>query len=156
VRRLTPIELAVGVSLVGCLLAVGVPTFARELHASRFVEPEAGLARIGAGAIAWAEARGTFSESAPLTPREPPRGKKEVDPPGTWDTPSWRALDFRPAPEGVPHAFAFAFESTGSTFVARAHGDLDGDGVWSTFETRGAINGKAELAPGMYVEAELE
>jgi hypothetical protein len=163
-RKLTPIELAIGASLVGCLLAVGVPTFVREVHASRFVEPEAGLAKIGVGALAFAEVNGAFPETAPLTPPEPPRGKKDVDPPGTWDTPTWRALDFRPAPEGVPHAFAFAFEAAapqsanGAYSVARARGDLDGDGIWSTFETRGVARpgAKPELVPGMYVEAELE
>jgi hypothetical protein len=160
VRKLTPIELAIGASLVGCLLAVGVPTFVREVHASRFVEPEAGLAKLGADALAYAEVNGAFPESAPLTPREPPRGKKDVDPPGTWDAPSWRALDFRPSPEGVPHAYSFSFEAAPprTSFVARAHGDLDGDGIWSTFETRGVVRpgAKPELVPGMYVEAELE
>jgi hypothetical protein len=167
-RKLTSIELAIGASLVGCLLAVGVPTFVREVHASRFVEPEVGLANLGAGALAYAEANGAFPANAPLTPHEPPRGKKDVDPPGTWDTPSWRALAFRPSPEGVPHAYAFSFEATpphptavppqGASFVARAHGDLDGDGIWSTFETRGVARpgAKPELVPGMYVEAELE
>jgi hypothetical protein len=106
--------------------------------------------------------------------RFPPRGKKEADLPGTWDTPTWKALAFRPAAEGVPHAYAFSFESTsgGSAFVAQAHGDLDGDGVLSTFEIRGrsgregvsppnaaravVADGQPVVLPGMYVEAELE
>lgn len=157
-RRFTPIELALGVSLLGCVCAVAIPTFAREVHASRFAEPEAGLARLGAQAVAYAEATGRFPESAPLTPASPPRGKKEVDPPGTWDAPTWRALDFRATPEGVPHAYAFLFESTGTGFAARARGDLDGDGVLSTFEIRGAVrpNEAPRVDPGMYVEAELE
>ena len=43
-------------------------------------------------------------------------------------------------------------------FVARARGDLDGDGLLSTFEIRGGIApaDKAKLVPGMYVEAALE
>lgn len=157
-RRFTPIELAVGVSLVGCVAAVAIPSFIREVHASRFVEPTEGLTRLGASAIAFAEANGHFPESAPLTPKAPPRGKKEADPPGTWDAPTWRALDFRAAPDGIPHAYSFAFDGTGSAFVARARGDLDGDGVLSLFEIRGALGAehKAALVPGMYVEAELE
>ena len=91
----------------------------------------------------------------------PPRGKKEADPPGTWDGPTWKALAFRPAAEGVPHAYSFSFESTGggSGFVSQARGDLDGDGILSMFEIRGdARRGdqKPAVAPGMYVEAELE
>jgi hypothetical protein len=158
VRRFTPIELALGVSLLGCIAAVAIPTFIREVHASRLVEPTDGLARLGAGAVAWAEAHGRFPDSAPLTPAAVPRGKKEVDPPGTWDGPTWKALEFRAAPENTPHAYSFAFESTGTTFVARARGDLDGDGILSLFETRGRIapGEGPRVDPGMYVEAELE
>ncbi len=157
-RRFTPIELALGASLLGCVGAVAIPTFVREVHASRFVEPTEGLTRLQASALAYAEANGRFPDSAPLTPKAPPRGKKEADPPGTWDAPAWRALDFRAAPDGIPHAYAFAFDTSNGTYVARARGDLDGDGVLSLFEVRGGFrpDGKPAAEPGMYVEAELE
>ena len=166
-RRFTPVELAIGAAILGSLLAVAVPAFLRDLHASRFVEPTEGLERLGAAAVAYAVVNQRFPESAPLTPAVPPRGKKEADPPGTWDTGTWKTLAFRPAAEGVPHAYAFSFESTsgGSAFVAQARGDLDGDGVLSTFEIRGrsghdgtppAASGAPMVMPGMYVEAELE
>ena len=157
-RRFTPIELAIGVALLGSIAAVAVPVFIRDLHASRFTEPIDGLARMSQSAVAFAEANRRFPESAPLTPATPPRGTKEADPPGTWDHPSWQALDFRPAAEGVPHAYAYAFDSQGSAFAARAHGDLDGDGILSTFEVRGIVptDGPPRTQPGMYVEAELE
>jgi hypothetical protein len=158
VRRFTPIELALGVSLLGCILAVAIPTFVSEVHASRFVEPESGLSRLGTSALAWAEVNGRFPDSAPLTPAAPPRGKKEVDPPGTWDGPTWKALAFRASPEAVPHAYSFAFDGTGTAFVGRARGDLDGDGILSTFELRGKLRPgePPQLEPGMYVESELE
>ncbi len=163
-RRFTPVELAIGVALLGSLVAVFVPAFFRELHLSRFVEPTEGLTRLGEAAVAYAEVYGTFPESAPLTPSSPPRGKKEVDPPGTWEGPTWSALGFRPAPEGVPHAYAFSFESSsaaaggGASFVAQARGDLDGDGILSTFEIRGQARPgeRPAVTPGMYIEAELE
>lgn len=156
-RRFTPVELAAGVSLAACVLAVALPTFARELHASRLVEAEDGLTRLGANTVAYTTAHGRLPDPTPLTPGAPPRGKKEADPPGTWDTPAWRALDFRPAPEGVPHAYAFQLETSGSHFTGRARGDLDGDGVLSLFEIHGEAKGaEASLEPGMYVEAELE
>lgn len=157
-RRFSPVELAAGVAVLGSVLAVAVPAFVRELRSSRLVEPTDGLARIGAGAIAYAEVNGRFPDSAPLTPPTPPRGKKDVDPPGTWDAPAWRALAFRPAAEGVPHAYSFSFESAGDRFVAQARGDLDGDGVLSTFEIRGSARRgeKPAVAPGMSVDSELE
>ena len=163
-RRFTAVELAIGAALFGSLMAVAVPAFSRDLHASRFVEPTEGLARLGASAVAHAMTNERFPDSAPLTPQVPPRGKKEVDQPGTWSGPTWTALAFRPAAEGVPHAYSFSFESTsgGTAFVAQARGDLDGDGVLSTFEIRGrsghGTDGapEASVLPGMYVEAELE
>lgn len=157
-RRFTPIELAIGFALAGSVAAVAVPTCAREVHASRLVEPTEGLARLAASAVECAERDGHFPSSVALTPAVPPRGKKEVDAPGTWDAPTWQTLGFRASPEGVPHAYAFAFDGRDDTFVARARGDLDGDGILSTFEVRGQKRAEqhAEVLPGMYVEAELE
>jgi hypothetical protein len=157
-RRFTPVELAIGVALLGSVAAVAVPTFAREFHSSRLVEATDGLARLGSGAVAHAVHHHAFPESAPLTPSTPPRGTKEEDPPGIWDTSTWTALDFRAAPEGTPHAYSFSFDSSGTGFVARARGDLDGDGILSLFEIRGSARPGEEpgVEPGMYIEAELE
>ncbi len=179
VRRFAPIELAIGFALVGSLLAVCVPTFVREVHASRLVEPVDGLERLGAAAVAYGDAHAgkpgvggratpAFPASAPMTPAVPPRGHCEVDAPEAWDGPRWTALAFRPVPAGTPHCFAFAFDDVGApgdprapeAFRAHAHGDLDGDGTTSTFEVTGRfVEGDprgARLDPGMIVEAETE
>ena len=182
-RGVSAVEGAVIFAIGGSLLAVFVPAFARELNASRFAEPVLGLTKLSAAAVAYAHdrpVRDAFPPTAPLTPQEPPRGVRAVDPPGAWDTPTWRALGFRPVAEGIPHLFAFGFDSATagginpetrvaptrppgpvkSTFIAHAHGDLDGDGVRSTFEIRGHCveddpAGPA-IDPGMYVESEVE
>ncbi len=166
-RRFTAVELAIAFALVGSLLAIAVPTFGREIHASRLVEPVDGLQRIGASAIAYGQLRPVaqgFPPSAPMTPAVPPRGHCEEDPPDAWDQPTWRALDFRPAAAGSPHCFAFGFDSAlspaASTFRAHAHGDLDGDGITSTFEISGSyVDGDSRgprLEPGMRIDSELE
>jgi hypothetical protein len=166
-RRFSAVELAVAFALVGSLLAVAVPSFVREVHASRMAEPVDGLQRIGAAAIIYAKARPVgvgFPASAPLTPPTPPPGHCAVDPTGLWEQPTWKALDFRPTPEGVPHCFAFSFDSAlspaKSTFRADAHGDLDGDGIRSTFELAGHyVEGDPAgptIDPGLYVESEME
>lgn len=180
-RGVTPVEAAVSFAVVGSVLAVSVPAFFRELSASRFVEPVNGVQKIGELAVAYAHDRQpaqAFPPSAPLTPPAVPRGTREVDPPGAWDQPTWKELGFRPVADGVPHAFACGFDSASraasasvnggpslsavpaqSTFVAHAHGDLDGDGITSTFEVRGhdeGGEGGAVIEPGMYVEAEVE
>lgn len=45
-RGLTAVEAAIGVAVLGSLLAVAVPACGRELHASHFAEPTGGLARV--------------------------------------------------------------------------------------------------------------
>ena len=175
-RGVTAVEVSAAIALMGSAIVVAVPAALRNMKASRFVEPVSGLGAIGVGAVAYATEisdRRTFPHAVALTPSVPPRGRLAVDPPGTWSDPTWVALEF-PCPrnnpdgcvigDGEPHAFAFAFDSASaggrSTFVAQAHGDLDGDGAWSTFEIRGhSVVGAAEgpvVEPGMYVEAELE
>jgi hypothetical protein len=182
VRRSVPVELAIAFALGGSLLAITGPAFVREVHASRMVEPVDGLRRLGASTVAYAQehavaqagagaqppqptpASQAFPTSAPLTPSAPPRGHCEADSPDTWDTATWNALAFRPVAPGTPHCFAFAFDSvltpSRSTFRAHAHGDLDGDGVYSTFEITGRFSeGDARGAvidPGMFVDAEVE
>jgi hypothetical protein len=176
-RGITLVEAAAGFAIVGSILAVAIAAFLRELHASRLVEPVSGLERLGAGAVAYAQGHSVndaFPASAPLTPSMVPRGKLVADPPGTWDGPTWQALAFpsrpatdgvpRPFTDGAPHAFSFAFDSnlspTRSTFVAHAHGDLDGDDVTSTFEVRGHVASDDPagpvIEPGIYVQAEVE
>jgi len=175
-RGITAIEAAIGIALGGSVLAVAVPAFVRNLSFSRLGEATNGLERIGTRAIAGADGKTcdeAFPPSAPLTPASVPRGKATIDAdPDPWEQPTWRALDFRPSPPGVAHWFSFAFDRAQakgqSSFVAHAHGDLDGDGQTSTFEVRGACEsppssggangnaGTSKLAPGMYVDREVE
>jgi hypothetical protein len=59
-----------------------------------------------------------------------------VDPRGTWAHPTWHELSFEIA---SPHRYSYEFVTDGARFIARALGDLDGDGVLSTFERTGQI-----------------
>jgi hypothetical protein len=157
-RALSPIEAALAFAVTGSVLAVAVPEFVRGLHASRLAEPVDGLKRIAASAVALAAAGSPFPPSVQLTPAEVPRGVRSDDPSGTWEHPTWKALGFG---FDHPHAFSFSFESSqtpgGGHFRATAHGDLDGDGVVSTFEVEGEADANgARVLPGMYVDREVE
>ncbi len=160
-RALTPLELAVALSLTGIVAATMIPTFLRNVHASRLSEPVDGLKRIAARATLRASGLPTesaYPDSVPFTPAVTPRAQLVLDPPGTWDAPTWRALDFS---FDAPHAYSFAFDSSDaegrSTFTARARGDLDGDGVTSSFSVSGSIEkgGEPKLAP-MEIYREVE
>lgn len=140
VRTLTPVEAAVAVSVAGAVLATALPAFVRNLHASKLAEPIEGLHNLALRATAAAQAGGDsrYPASVELTPGDVPAGVRVTDPPGTWDHPTWKALDFGFA---EPHAFSFAFESGGTeeraVFRARALGDLDGDGSTSELAVSG-------------------
>jgi hypothetical protein len=76
-----------------------------------------------------------------------------------WDATPWRELDFEPV---EPHRFQYAYESAGvgpgAIFTARALGDLDCDGVLSTFERCGIVasNFGVRLTDGVFVVREGE
>jgi hypothetical protein len=142
-RAITPVEAALAFAIAGSLLAVTVPAFLRNLHASRMSEALDGLERLSGRAMVLSDTAplgAAFPSSCPLTPAAVPRATLVVDPPHTWDHPTWRLLDFG---FETPHAYSFQFESQNSPQVSRfsvqAHGDLDGDGVVSTFRTGGSI-----------------
>ncbi len=164
-RGLSSVEIAIAISLLGTLAAIAIPTIARQAYASHLIEATSGLERMSTAAIAQAQgkpATDAFPGPAPLTPTEPPRGIREVDVPGTWEHPTWTKLNFKAVPLGIPHAFSFAFDPTStpgkSSFVARAHGDLDGDGQRSTFEMRGTADDTRGpiLDRELFVQSELE
>jgi hypothetical protein len=166
-RRFGALELSTAFALLGTLLAVTVPTLARDVQVSRLTEPIQGVQRLGVAAISYGRAHPVsqaFPLSAPLTPPRPPRGRCEPDPPEIWEHPTWRALEFLPADLGAPHCFSFAFDSAlspaKSTFRAHAHGDLDGDGLTSSFEVTGQlVDGDPRgpvLDPGIFIDSEVE
>ncbi|MRG91792.1 hypothetical protein [Polyangium spumosum] len=162
--RWSAVELSVAFAIGGSVLAVAVPAFVRNLHASKLSEPLDNLDRLVTNAVAYAETKPqdiSFPPAAPLTPAEVPRGTRVTDPPEIWEHLTWRSLDFRIE---EPHAFSFRFESELDPvtrvmrFVATAHGDLDGDGKLSTFQVRGErVPGQpARVLPGMFVDREVE
>ena len=159
-RALTTVEAAALLSLGGSVLAVAVPTFVRNVHASYVSEATRGVGDLSARAAALLEASGVAAlpDSAPLTPAHVPRGVRVQDPPGTWDHPTWKALEFR---FDSPHAYSFAFESErGADFAkfrALAQGDLDGDGNLSSIDAEGTLRTgqKTDLAP-LDVQHEIE
>jgi len=140
-RALAPVEAALLFAIGGSLLAVTLPAFIKNLHASRMSEAIDGLERIGVRAMVLSDSAplsAAFPATCPLTPERVPRATLTTDPPHAWDHPTWRLLAFS---FETPHAYAFQFTSQnapdGSRFDAEAHGDLDGDGVVSTFRTSG-------------------
>jgi type II secretory pathway pseudopilin PulG len=101
----------------------------------------------------------TLPPPAPLTPAVIPAGRSVVDPPNTWAAPTWNALEFR---FEDAHYFAYQYESSGegtsAGFTARAHGDLDGNGLASTFERAGRADNALVMQPsqGLWIDRATE
>lgn len=161
VRSLSAVETVAIIATVGSVVAVTVPAFVSNLRASRLSEPVEALSMIARNATLYAvgrPARLAYPDSVGLTPARVPAGQRVTDAPGTWDHHTWRRLDFR---MNGPHGFCYEFEShkagNASAFSVRAHGDLDGDGVTSTFEITGASRDSEEPTIGeLRVHREVE
>lgn len=164
-RGATALQGAIGFAVIGSILAAAVPAFVRDFHASRLAEPVSGLERLAKASVAYGLTHdGSLPGPAPLTPAQVPRGVLIIEAPGTWDHPTWKALQFEPLANNAPHAFSFGYDvdappdhAPAATFLAHAHGDLDGDGNISTFEVRGKTDGRSvTIEPGLTVLSEVE
>lgn len=147
---------------LGILPAIAIPAFIKYIRAAKTAEAEDNLNQIARSAELYygqerVNAAGEslppqFPESTPVTPT---RSCAEYDegrcPPdaAAWSHPTWQALNFDIS---GPHYFRYQFVSDGAAFTARAMGDLDNDGVFSTFERagRGEPDGTVVLSRGMF------
>ena len=151
--KMTP-GLTFGVGLIGMSAAVAIPAFMKYLKKSKTTEARDRVKQIHDGARAHYYERGALPPSAPLTPADPSSccGKcaPELD---QWNKAPWIALQFS---VDEPHLYAYEFVNEGSSFVARAVGDLDCDGEFSTFELRGRIEGGEIVSDELTIEQEIE
>jgi type II secretory pathway pseudopilin PulG len=162
------------VAILGILAAVAIPAMIRYLRRAKTTEAVDKLSYMYRMASVYAQSqrygRGVggpslgvqFPASAGPTPAMVAPGIKVADPAGTWDTSqTWYALAFGFA-AGEPHYYSYQFDSAGSgssaAFTARALGDLDGDGLLSTFERAAQMTSNLEVqgSMGIYMERELE
>jgi hypothetical protein len=101
-----------------------------------------------------------FPEAAP-TPAAIPCGRSpQGAEPGLWQASGWKALGFSIG-EAVRFQYRVISVGEGPTagFTIRAHADLDCDGVYSTYERTGQLDGKGNLRDGLLSwdkEKELE
>jgi hypothetical protein len=88
--------------------------------------------------------------SAPPTPAHVPCGKTPHSPDDKLWAGGWKELGF-----SISESFRYQYQiiSTGqgptAGFTIRAHGDLDCDGVHSSYERRGNLDGAGKLKDGL-------
>ncbi len=177
------------VAIIGILAAVAVPAFMKYIKKSKTTEARQFVKKIYDGARAYYMDQNyqqgmTFSPmpkqfptSAPfLTPSDPTACCEKCAPDAAlWTDETWVVLQFS---VDDPHYYSYQYVVSGSTstaigqagttetsftatgFTARAHGDLDCDGTWSTFEMYGTVNSIYSDGPagnaGIFRHNELE
>jgi type II secretory pathway pseudopilin PulG len=152
---LSLLEAALLLCLLGIVLAIFVPTFVRHVRTNKIDEASELLEQMSAQAAAyygttWDSGKShCLPPAAGPTPGEPTVDAERVDfySPEARGQQTWKALGFQP---DRPVRYSYSFtptehgcglvgpEATG-TVSFRALGDLDGDGVQSTFERRATI-----------------
>jgi len=149
-----------GAFVTGMLAATAIPAFLRYIKRSKTSEATQNVGAIYRGTVAYYEQHGRLPASVGPTPKRlPTDGTKHVPVAGEWDHPTWRAISFA---IGDPHYYQYELEvagkGKGAGFTARAMGDLDGDGIYSTFERAASIDASGNIrgAAGIYIDNELE
>jgi type IV pilus assembly protein PilA len=122
------------VMVIGVLAAVAIPAFMDYMGKSKTTEAQIELRRMSHGAKSYFIEHDAYPVgNAPLTPATPcclgPGAKCETTP-ADWMTPEWQVLDFQIL---EPHRYQYSYTSDGRSFHAIAVGDLDCDGVSSTY-----------------------
>lgn len=154
--RLSLIEVALLLCLLGIVLAIFVPTFLRRVRTNKISEAAELLQVMSQRASAYYETswsslkRHCLPPAAGPTPEAPTVESQDVDffSSETAGHVSWKALDFQPErPVRFSYQYAPSRDGCGlgdssepTAVVFRAEGDLDGDGVRSTFERRATID----------------
>jgi type IV pilus assembly protein PilA len=175
IRAFTLIELMIVVAIIGMLAAVAIPAFMRYVRRSRTIEATMNLRRLFDASVAYYDREQAtrdgvsvtrqFPATVALTPSsaccvsDPATGKCQPIP-SLWKQPTWQALNF-----GLddPYLYQYQYVSTGvgaaAAFTAGAYGDLNCDGIYSTFERNGVTNAdgySVSGASGLYVWNDLD
>lgn len=153
------------VAIVGVLAVLGVYGTRKYVASSKTAEARNTLGMIARSAVAAYEDDGATPDDAKLLHRICPSasapvpaskamvsGKKYQSSPGEWTVDAGKNAGFAclKVDLSMPQYFQYEYEATPTSFVARAHGDLNGDGVYSTFELRGQVVGdKLVVAPAI-------
>jgi type IV pilus assembly protein PilA len=147
-RAFTLIELMIVVAIVGILAVLAVYGVRKYLANAKSAEATNSLGQISSGATLAYNVNQAFCKSASATVPSSitsVAGKKYQSSASEWNVDQAGGSGFAclmftmDAPQYYQYGYVSTAGSSGS-FVATANGDLDGDGVESTFQITGSVN----------------
>ncbi len=174
----TLIELMIVVAIIGILAAVAIPAFIKYIRKSKTVEATEGLDKINVGAKSYFQAD-HYDSAGNLLPKFFPQSET-MTPVATggccndgttapkcsgtthtalWNNNGWRALQFQQTDN---HYFTFAYTNNAQSnksagYTSEAAGDLDCDGVASSYKYIGTIDTEFGVtAKGPIIDNEIE
>jgi len=172
--RLSLLEAALLLCIVGIAVAVFMPTFARRVRTNKILEASELLQELSDRAAAyygtsWDDGhRRCLPPGAGPTPTEPTIDPKDVDffAPTAEGHDTWKALAFQPD-RAIRYSYRYMPSETGcdlggegkdGLITFRAEGDLEGDGVRSRFERQAtpALDGTLQPIGGLHVHQRVE
>lgn len=146
----TILELMVVLTLIGILAATAMPLFTNYAARSKTSEALVGLAKMSQGEVEYFTKNGNFIEAGP-TNIPPPPNRQSVD----FSTdPRWESLSF-----GFSDPILFGYQAVAPSATqidCEALGDLNGNGVTSTFRRSVTSTSGSATLGGIQIFDELE
>jgi len=144
-----PLFVAIG----GVLVVLGVYGTRKYIANAKTAEARSTISVMARAATEAFESRGALcpSASSPV-PASTPRAAKYQSSPADWSRDSAADAGFACLKFSMdaPQYYQYEYRATATGFTVTAHGDLDGDGVVSTFEVEGRVTaGRVLVSPAI-------